>query len=58
MKNLLLIVALMFSVGIVHAEGEKQKACVTSKDPKTGKDKEVCKEIKVHKKLEVESVKK
>ena len=31
---------------------ETKKACVTQKDPKTGKDKEVCKEIKVHKKLE------
>lgn len=29
-----------------------KKACVTQKDPKTGKDKEVCKTIKVHKKHE------
>ena len=31
---------------------ETKKACVTQKDPKTGKEKEVCKEIKVHQKLE------
>ena len=31
---------------------ETKKACVMQKDPKTGKEKEVCKEIKVHKKLE------
>lgn len=34
------------------AEPETKKACVTQKDPKTGKEKEVCKEIKVHKKLD------
>jgi hypothetical protein len=43
----------MLSFGIVHAEAEKKKACV--KNEKTGK--EVCKEIKVHKKLEVEPTK-
>ena len=31
---------------------ETKKACVLQKDAKTGKEKEVCKEIKVHKKLE------
>ena len=31
---------------------ETKKACVTQKDTKTGKEKEVCKEIKVHKKLD------
>ena len=31
---------------------ETKKACVPQKDPKTGKEKEVCKEIKVHKKLD------
>jgi hypothetical protein len=36
---------------VVYA-AETKKACVTQKDPKTGKEKEVCKEIKVHKKLE------
>ena len=31
---------------------ETKKSCVMQKDPKTGKEKEVCKEIKVHKKLD------
>jgi hypothetical protein len=30
---------------------ETKKACVTQKDPKTGIEKEVCKEIKVHKQV-------
>ena len=33
---------------------EKEKACVEVKDAKTGKVTEQCKEIKKHKKLEVE----
>ena len=39
------------AVNIAQA-AETKKACITQKDPKTGKEKEVCKEIKVHKKLE------
>ncbi len=35
-----------------------KKACVKQKDAKTGKEKEVCKTIKVHKKLEVTDQKK
>ena len=31
---------------------ETKKVCVMQKDAKTGKDKEVCKTVKVHKKLE------
>jgi hypothetical protein len=31
---------------------ETKKVCVEQKDQKTGKMKEVCKEVKVHKKLE------
>jgi hypothetical protein len=31
---------------------ETKKACIITKDAKTGKEKEVCKEIKVHKKLD------
>ena len=31
---------------------ETKKSCVMQKDPKTGKEKEVCKDIKVHKKLD------
>lgn len=48
MKKSLLAIALMFSVSLVHAEAETKKACV--KNEKTGK--EVCKVIKVHKKLD------
>ena len=48
MKRLLLIATLMFAVSSVYAEAETKKACV--KNEKTGKD--VCKTIKVHKKLE------
>ena len=48
MKKIITIVALMFAVSTVYAATETKKACV--KNEKTGK--EVCKEIKVHKKLE------
>jgi hypothetical protein len=48
MKKSLLAIALMFSIGVVHAEAELKKACV--KNEKTGK--EVCKTIKTHKKLD------
>ena len=51
MKSLILAVTLTFTLP-VFAEAEKKQACVTQKDPKTGKEKEVCKEIKVHKKLD------
>ena len=34
------------------ATPESAKACVTQKDAKTGKEKEVCKVIKIHKKLD------
>ena len=41
------------AVDVANAEAAKsKKACVTQKDAKTGKEKEVCKTIKVHKKLE------
>jgi hypothetical protein len=36
----------------VAQAAETKKACVIQKDAKTGKEKEVCKEIKVHKKLD------
>jgi hypothetical protein len=52
MKKIISALALLFAFSLVHAEGEVQKACV--KNEKTGK--EVCKQIKVHKKLEVEPV--
>ena len=51
MKSLILAVALTFTLP-VFAEAETKRACITQKDPKTGKEKEVCKDVKVHKKLE------
>ena len=47
--SLLLVAA--FSIGTVHASEEK-KVCTEQKDAKTGKSKQICKTIKVHKKLE------
>lgn len=55
MKNLfysIAIAASIFTATLVHAEPETKRVCVMQKDAKTGKEKEVCKEIKVHKKLE------
>ena len=39
---------------LTHAAfaAEEKKVCVTQTDPKTKKDKQVCKTVKVHKKLE------
>lgn len=39
----------------VFAEAETKKVCNTTKDAKTGKEKEVCKIIKIHKKLDVKT---
>lgn len=50
MKKLLAIV-LMSLVSVAFAAEEK-KVCVKEFDNKTNKEKEVCKTIKVHKKLE------
>mgnify|MGYP003338234286 CR=1 FL=1 len=51
MKKLILAVMLTFvSVNVVYAV-ETQKVCETTKDSK-GKEKQVCKEVKIHKKLE------
>ena len=49
-KSLLVILVSLFSLTAFAAE--TQKACVKQVDPKTKKEKEVCKTIKVHKKLE------
>jgi len=46
-----LVVWSLMGYQVAHA-AETKKACVMQKDQKTGKEKEVCKEIKVHKKLE------
>ena len=50
MKKLLAIV-LMSLVSVAFAAEEK-KVCVTQTDAKTKKEKQVCKTVKVHKKLE------
>jgi len=52
MKYLLALMVGLFATTAAYAEAETKKACVTQKDAKTGKEKEVCKTIKVHKKLE------
>jgi hypothetical protein len=53
LKNIILAVTLtIFSIGAVYAEAETKKVCVMQKDAKTGKEKEVCKQVKQHKKLE------
>ena len=72
MKNLIAVaLAGVFAAGFVTAADKKlppvevkaeapdtKKACVKQLDPKTKKEKEVCKTIKVHKKLEVTDQKK
>jgi hypothetical protein len=53
MKQLALLFALMFVIPVATAaEQTTKKVCKESKDPKTGKSKEICKEIKTHKKLD------
>jgi hypothetical protein len=51
-----LITSILMALVIVPAyadkEPETKRVCVEEKDAKTGKVKEVCKNIKVHKKLE------
>jgi hypothetical protein len=72
MKNLIAVALVgVFASGLVTAADKKlppvevtadapatKKACVKQLDPKTKKEKEVCKTIKVHKKLEVKDQKK
>lgn len=52
MKSIILASALIFGVTTAFAEVETKKVCVDQKDAKTGKTKEVCKQVKQHKKLE------
>ena len=52
MKKLLFIIPLLFAIpSITYAEAQTKQVCEKQKD-NAGKDKEVCKTIKVHKKLE------
>lgn len=50
MKTIILLLVLAFSSTVFAAE--TKKVCVKEYDNKTKKQKEVCKTIKVHKKLE------
>jgi hypothetical protein len=52
MKTFVLALALSLCITSAIAEVEKKKVCITQKDPKTNKEKEVCKDVKQHKKLE------
>ena len=64
MKLLLALVASLALVSTVYAGGEKKEVCTDVKgkdgkvvnDTKTGKPKQSCKTIKVHKKVEGEKV--
>lgn len=49
-----IIVSLILGLATVgaYAEPEKKRVCIEEKDAKTGKVKEVCKTVKVHKKLD------
>lgn len=51
MKYIILALALTFTSAYA-AEPETKKVCNTSVDAKTKKEKETCKTIKIHKKLE------
>ena len=42
----------MLTVFAVSAQAEEKKVCTKQTDAKTKKEKEVCKTIKIHKKLE------
>lgn len=60
MNKIVVALSLLISASVFAADAkteapkEKQtkKVCVMQKDAKTQKEKEVCKEVKVHKKLE------
>jgi hypothetical protein len=57
MKFLALLLVTALAMPVMAAEGKAEapktkKVCVMQKDAKTGKEKEVCKTIKVHKKHE------
>lgn len=51
MKQLFLALALI-SFGATSFAAETKKVCVDQTDPKTKAVKQVCKDVKVHKKLE------
>lgn len=51
MKNIILAIVLVTFGASVFA-AETQKVCTEQTDAKTKKTKQVCKEVKIHKKLE------
>lgn len=51
MKHIILALAI-FAFGAPSFSAETKKVCVEQTDAKTKKTKEVCKDVKVHKKLE------
>jgi hypothetical protein len=51
MRKVIVGLSIMF-FGATAFAAETQKVCVDQKDPKTQKTKQVCKEVKIHKKLE------
>lgn len=53
MKKLLVALSLAALSVTSYAEGEVKRVCVKEVDAKTKKEKEVCKNMKVHKKLDV-----
>lgn len=56
MKNIFWMLCVVLGITFLQwnnaIASETKKVCVEQKDPKTGKAKEVCKEVKQHKKLE------
>ena len=51
MKKILLALSLV-ALSVTAYAVETKKVCVDQKDAKTGKVKQVCKDVKVHKKLD------
>lgn len=62
MKKIIATISLcifsLTSVACVEEKKEPQtkKVCIMQKDAKTGKDKEVCREMKIHQKLDGQKV--
>lgn len=61
MKKIITALALVLSTSLMAADDKKveppkeketKKVCIMQKDAKTQKEKEVCREVKVHRKLE------
>lgn len=60
MKHILLTLSFILATSVAYAQEkhEMKKVCIDQKDAKTGKTKQVCKTMKVHKKLDVKNDKK